>query len=239
MFGVLALSRLKLPQPVFGFAYGLATHFHSGDQRPLVRYAFRALSNVALRHFQRGFAAGHCRLIIAGFSSPVLASPRQSAKRPEARQPERPNGLRGTPPHIPKRRLAWQRAPRHRTQYRSVGSIREGLRTYLPRQSCRRMAKGLKIGDEVAITAKVGRRVTEDRVSVSIPSYGQPHSIVDRTAKVKPAQEIELRGDVTRVDEDKVTINLGIPVTVNADTVRLVTPYKPPTRKTPLVDKPT
>lgn len=58
MFGVLALGRLKLPQQVFGFTYGLATHFHSGDQRPLARYAFRALPNVALRHFQRGFAAG-------------------------------------------------------------------------------------------------------------------------------------------------------------------------------------
>lgn len=35
-----------------------------------------------------------------------------------------------------------------------------------------------------------------------------------------------------------MTINLGIPVTVSADTVRLVTPYKPPARKTPLADKP-
>ncbi|WP_197507483.1 hypothetical protein [Mesorhizobium sp. AA23] len=52
-------------------------------------------------------------------------------------------------------------------------------------------------------------------------------------------RKIELRGDVTRVNEGRVTINLGVPVTVNADTVRLVTPYKPPTRKTPLVDKPT
>ncbi len=101
------------------------------------------------------------------------------------------------------------------------------------------MAKGsINIGDEVAITAKVRRRVTEDRVSVSIPSYAQPHSIVDRTSKVTHGQEIELRGDVTRVDDGKVTINLGIPVTVNADTVRLVIAYKPPTRKKPLVDKP-
>ncbi|CDX39102.1 conserved hypothetical protein [Mesorhizobium sp. SOD10] len=37
------------------------------------------------------------------------------------------------------------------------------------------MAKvSFNIGDEVAVTAKVHRRVTEDRVSVSIPSYGQP-----------------------------------------------------------------
>ena len=104
------------------------------------------------------------------------------------------------------------------------------------------MAKGFfNIGDEVAITAKVRRRVTEDRVSVSMPSYGQPHSIVDRTSKVKHGQEIELVGDVTYVDEEagKVTVNLGIPVTVNADTLRLVTRYVPPKRKTLLVDKAT
>lgn len=104
------------------------------------------------------------------------------------------------------------------------------------------MAKGsFNIGDGVAITATVRRRVTEDRVSVSIPSYGQPHSIVDRTTKVAKGQPIELVGDVTYVDEQagKVTVNLGIPVTVNADTLRLVTRYVPPKRKTPLVDKAT
>ncbi|MEI9406722.1 hypothetical protein O7A05_31870 [Mesorhizobium sp. Cs1330R2N1] len=104
------------------------------------------------------------------------------------------------------------------------------------------MAKGsFNIGDEVAITAKVRRRVTEDRVSVSIPSYGQPHSIVDRTSKVKHGQEIELIGDLTRVDEEagKVTVNLGIPVAVKADTLRLVTRYVPPKRKAPLIDKAT
>ncbi|WP_337130759.1 hypothetical protein [Mesorhizobium sp. Cs1321R2N1] len=47
------------------------------------------------------------------------------------------------------------------------------------------MAKGINIGDEVAITATVRRRVTEDRVSVSIASYGQPHSIGDQTTKVR------------------------------------------------------
>jgi len=34
------------------------------------------------------------------------------------------------------------------------------------------MAKGIKAGDEVAITAIVRKRVTEDRVSVSIPHRG-------------------------------------------------------------------
>ncbi|RWE34986.1 hypothetical protein [Mesorhizobium sp.] len=101
------------------------------------------------------------------------------------------------------------------------------------------MARGVKIGDEVAITATVRRRVTEDRVSVSIPSYGFPHSIVDRTSKVKKGQALELVGDVTHIDGDWVTVNLGLSVTVNMDTLRLVTAYKPPTRKAPLVDKPT
>ncbi|RWK17045.1 MAG: hypothetical protein EOR43_28800 [Mesorhizobium sp.] len=101
------------------------------------------------------------------------------------------------------------------------------------------MAKGIKVGDEVAITATVRRRVTEDRVSVSIPSYGFPHSIVDKTSSVKKGQPIELTGDVTHIDGEWVTVNLGVPVTVNMDTLRLVTAYKPPTRKAPLVDKQT
>ncbi|MER9298791.1 hypothetical protein NKI38_20205 [Mesorhizobium sp. M0621] len=101
------------------------------------------------------------------------------------------------------------------------------------------MAKGIKVGDEVAIAAAVRRRVTEDRVSVSITSYGFPHSIVDRTTNVKKGQPIELIGDVTHIDGDLVTVNVGVPVTVNMDTVRMVTPYSPAKRKTVLMDKPT
>ncbi|MEI9412016.1 hypothetical protein [Mesorhizobium salmacidum] len=101
------------------------------------------------------------------------------------------------------------------------------------------MAQGINIGDEVAITATVRRRVTDDRVSVSIPSYGQPHSIVDQTTKVQKGQHIELIGSVTHIDENHVTVNLGIPVTVDADTVRLVAPCKPPARKAPLMDRAT
>ncbi|TPJ82308.1 hypothetical protein [Mesorhizobium sp. B2-6-2] len=97
------------------------------------------------------------------------------------------------------------------------------------------MAKGIKVGDEVAITATVRRRVTEDRVSVSIPSYGFPHSIVDRTSTVKKGQHVELTGDVTQINGDLVTVNLGVPVTVNMDTLKLVTSYVPPKRKAPLV----
>ncbi|WP_287114838.1 hypothetical protein [Mesorhizobium sp.] len=83
----------------------------------------------------------------------------------------------------------------------------------------------------MAITATVRRRVTEDRISVSIPSYGYPHSIVDKTLKVKRGHQIELVGDVLRVDESKVTIGLSPAVTVDIDKVRLVTSYVPPNRK--------
>ena len=98
------------------------------------------------------------------------------------------------------------------------------------------MTRGIKIGDEVAIAATVRRRVTEDRVSVSIPSYGFPHSIVDRTSTLKKGQPT---GDVLRVDEKTVTVNLSPPVTVDISTVRLVTSYVAPQRKKPMVDKPT
>ncbi|WP_366930399.1 hypothetical protein [Mesorhizobium sp.] len=71
------------------------------------------------------------------------------------------------------------------------------------------------------------------------PCYGFPHSLLDRTSKVKKGQPIELIGDVTHIDHERVTVKLGVPLTVNADTLRLVTVYKPPMRKAPLVDKPT
>lgn len=97
----------------------------------------------------------------------------------------------------------------------------------------------LKIGDIVALTATVRRRVTEDRVSVSIPGYHHPHSIKDKTSTVKRGQQIELKGEVTRIDEDSVTVALGPLVTVPVDKVRLVQSYIPPKRSKPLVDKPT
>ncbi|RUX19013.1 MULTISPECIES: hypothetical protein [unclassified Mesorhizobium] len=84
------------------------------------------------------------------------------------------------------------------------------------------MAKGgIKVGDEVVITATVRKRVTEDRVSVLIPSYHQPHSIVDTTLNISSGQKIELIGEVMRVDEHTVTVSgrdLGI--TVSRDAVR-------------------
>nr|WP_192181714.1 hypothetical protein [Mesorhizobium amorphae] len=41
-------------------------------------------------------------------------------------------------------------------------------------------------------------------------------------------QPMELIGDVTHIDGDLVTVNLGVPVTVNMDTLRRVNAYKPP-----------
>lgn len=64
------------------------------------------------------------------------------------------------------------------------------------------MAKGsIKVGDTVAVTATVRKRVTEDRVSVLILSHGQPHSIVDGTPHVSCEQKIELTAEV---DDDTV-----------------------------------
>ncbi|TPM37064.1 hypothetical protein [Mesorhizobium sp. B2-3-2] len=101
------------------------------------------------------------------------------------------------------------------------------------------MGKGIKVGDQVAITATVRRRVTEDRVSVSLPGYSFPHSIVDKSTKVKRGQQIELQGDVQRVDEDSVTIGgRSLGVTVPIDKVRLVESYEQPARRKPLVDAP-
>jgi len=101
------------------------------------------------------------------------------------------------------------------------------------------MGQGIKVGDTVAVTATVRKRVTEDRVSVLIPSYGQPHSIVDTTPHISSGQKIEVTGQVVRVDEDTVTVggkDLGI--TVKRSAVRLVNSYVAPKRKTPLVDQP-
>lgn len=95
------------------------------------------------------------------------------------------------------------------------------------------MAKGsIKVGDTVAITATIRKRVTEDRVSVLIPSYHQPHSIVDTTPNISSGQKIELTGEVLRVDDDTVTVggkDLGI--TVKSSAVRLVTSHVAPKRK--------
>jgi hypothetical protein len=95
------------------------------------------------------------------------------------------------------------------------------------------MAVGINIGDEVAIVATVRGRVTEDRISLSIPSYNFPYSIRDRTSRVKKGDRWELVGDVRHIDGNRVTVNVGFPVTVDVDKLRLVSAYKPP------IDEPT
>ncbi len=100
------------------------------------------------------------------------------------------------------------------------------------------MARGnIKVGDEVAVTAIVRGRVTPERISVTIPSYAFPHSVVDSTSKAVIGQHMELIGPVTRIDGDKVTISLRPLVTVDVEHVRLVQSYVAPKRKAPLVDK--
>ncbi|WP_352844805.1 hypothetical protein [Mesorhizobium sp. M0199] len=54
---------------------------------------------------------------------------------------------------------------------------------------------------------------------MSIPGYDFPHSIIDHS-KVNRGQQIDLKGEVTRIDEDTVTIDLGPLVTVDRDKVR-------------------
>ncbi|WP_367226856.1 hypothetical protein [Mesorhizobium sp.] len=84
--------------------------------------------------------------------------------------------------------------------------------------------------------ATVRRRVDEDHVSVAIPSYNFPHSIRE-SSKVKRGQQIELTGEVTRIDDETVTIALGPLVTVDIGVVRLVEKYSAPKRRTLLRDK--
>ena len=100
------------------------------------------------------------------------------------------------------------------------------------------MARGnIKVGDEVAVTAVVRGRVTPDRISVTIPSYAFPHSVLDSTSSAVIGQHMELTGHITRIDGDKVTISLRPLVTVDVEHVRMVQSHVAPTRKTPLVDK--
>ncbi|TGP50694.1 hypothetical protein EN873_22705 [bacterium M00.F.Ca.ET.230.01.1.1] len=94
------------------------------------------------------------------------------------------------------------------------------------------MAKGsVKVGDTVAITATIRKRVTEDRVSVLIPSYHQPHSIVDTSPNISSGQKIELTGEVVRVDDDTVTVG-GKDLGITVKRVQLVTSHVAPKRKT-------
>ena len=76
------------------------------------------------------------------------------------------------------------------------------------------MAKdSIKVGDTVAITATIRKRVTEDRVSVLIPTYNQPHSIVDTSPNISSGQKIELTGEVLKAaDRDTAMLDIPSPV---------------------------
>lgn len=87
----------------------------------------------------------------------------------------------------------------------------------------------------MAITATVRRRVDEDHVSVAIPSYNFPHSIRD-SSKVKRGQQIELTGEVTRIDDRDGDDRSGSAGDVDIGVVRLVEKYRAPKRRTPLRD---
>lgn len=97
------------------------------------------------------------------------------------------------------------------------------------------MAREIGIGDEVAITATVRKRI-DDRAVLHIPTANFPYSIID--PKAKPGDEIRLDGDVVFVDAGRVTVKVLGTVTVDIDTVEMVRKYRPPQRRTPLRDKP-
>lgn len=95
----------------------------------------------------------------------------------------------------------------------------------------------INVGDEVSITVTVLKLLDDGRASVSIPSYGFPYSI-PAPKKAKPGDELQLTGEVTRIDEDdrKVTVKAGGLVTVDVDAISDWTPV--PRKKTVLRDEP-
>lgn len=98
------------------------------------------------------------------------------------------------------------------------------------------MARELTIGDRVAITATVRKRI-DDRAVLHIPTFNFPCSIID--AKAKPRDKIRFEGDVVFVDDEtgRVTVKVLGAVTVDASTVELVEKYKPPMRRKLLRDE--
>lgn len=102
------------------------------------------------------------------------------------------------------------------------------------------MTLAIGIGDLVGVTATVRRRIDDERVSVSVPNYDCPQSIRSydfahsiRT-EVQRGDQIELVGEVTRIDDQTVTIDLGPLVTVEIDMVRLIERHRPKQRRTTL-----
>ena len=92
----------------------------------------------------------------------------------------------------------------------------------------------------MAVTATVRRRIDDERVSVSVANYDCQQSIrsydfaLSIRTKVQRGDQIELAGEVTRIDGETVTIDLGPLVTVEIDMVRLIERYRPKQRRTPL-----
>jgi hypothetical protein len=84
----------------------------------------------------------------------------------------------------------------------------------------RLMAIGLSIGDEIIIDAPITKLV-DGQASVAIPGYNFPHSI-PAPPKAKPKTEIELTGEIRRIDEATVTVglSLGGVITLPLDRVR-------------------
>jgi hypothetical protein len=80
----------------------------------------------------------------------------------------------------------------------------------------------MKIGDRVSLTATI-RKLVLDRASITIPSFNQPFSIISRKG-MKAGGSITLTGEVTRVDEGDVTIELddGGLITVKDDVLTLI-----------------
>ncbi|MFD1983066.1 hypothetical protein ACFSOZ_10315 [Mesorhizobium newzealandense] len=84
----------------------------------------------------------------------------------------------------------------------------------------------------MAVTATVRRRIDDERVSVSVANYDCPQSIrsydfaLSLRTKVQRGDQVELAGEVTRIDGETVTIDLGPLVTVEIDMVRLIERYR-------------
>jgi hypothetical protein len=87
------------------------------------------------------------------------------------------------------------------------------------------MAREISIGDRVAITATVGKRI-DDRVTLHILTANNPYSIVD--PKAKPGDRMSFEGDVVFVDEElgRVTVQVLGRVTVDAVTVEQVKKFR-------------
>jgi hypothetical protein len=70
------------------------------------------------------------------------------------------------------------------------------------------MTLAIGIGDLVAVTATVRRRIDDERVSVSVPNYDCPQSIRSYDFALSIRTKVQ-RGDQIELDDETVTIDLG------------------------------